>query len=156
MKANLPRAVFAINSLMATNNERFSYYKEAASSCKDMELKLLFMKYAIQSQSFTTYLNSWLSAYGSVYTPLNNQNSTVKKWWSQIRHAITLDERILMLKECDELERNAIKRYRTAIMLSFFPSAVEVDIKKQAQELETSYQSLQEFRMAFGRGLQVA
>lgn len=156
MKANLPKAVFAINSLMATNNERFNYYKEAASSSKDMELKLLFMKYAIQSQSFTTYLNSWLSAYGASYKQETAQNTTIKKWWNQIKHATAFDERNLTLKECDQLERDTIKKYQTAMALSFFPVEAEKDIKKQMLELETSYQSFQELRMSFGRRLQVA
>ncbi|MBA4145373.1 MAG: hypothetical protein C0523_06400 [Cytophaga sp.] len=156
MKSNLPRAVFAINTLIDSNNERFQFYKEAASSARDMELKLLFMKYAIQAQSFTTYLNSWLSAYGAVYTPATARTLSFSKLWNQLKRSIALDERQLALKECEQLERNTLKKYQTSLAMSFFPAEAETDIKKQLNELQTAFQGINEVRIAFSRSLQIA
>lgn len=156
MKTNLPKAVFAINSLIDSNNERFLFYKEAAGTAKDMELKILFMKYAIQAQSFTTYLNSWLSAYGAVYSPSDKNTVSFSKLWNQLKRSVVLDERNLALKESEQLEKDTLKKYHTSLALSFFPAEAESDIRKQILELESGMQSLQEVRMSFSRNLQVA
>lgn len=157
MKANLPnKPVFAINALMSINRERFEFYTKAASVSKDMNLKLLFMKYAIQSQMFISNLNCWLSAYGTVHTR-KEEFDFIQKTLFNLKSVFTIDERALLLKECTRMENNAIKKYRTAITLSFFPSATEKDMKKQLAELEASFNYLQEVKaLRTKNSLQVA
>jgi len=155
MEANLPRTISAITSLMALNNKRFSYYTKVAGKSKQIELKLLFMKYAIQAQTFNAYLNRWLNAYGITYFS-TREKSLFVKFWNKIKSACTLDVRNFFLNESDYLEQEAMKKYTSILASSFFPEQAASDIKKQMNEMEALYQNLKELRMNQPGQLQVA
>ena len=155
METNLPKAIAAITSLMALNNKRFNYYTEVAGKSRQIELKLLFMKYAIQSQTCNSYLNRWLSAYGTNLLSKKKQ-SILSKLWYQVKSACTLDIRNFFLNESENLEQEVIKKYNIILASAFFPSEAAADIRKQVDEMELLYQSLKDLRLNQANQLQVA
>jgi len=155
METNLPKTIAAITSLMALNNKRFNYYTEVAGKSKQIELKLLFMKYAIQAQTCNTFLNRWLTTYGTTFFSFHNENK-LTKFWYQLKSACTLDLRNFFLNESDSLEQEVIKKYNVVVASAFFPSEVVADIRKQIDEMELLYQNLKELRLNQTSQLQVA
>ncbi len=155
METNLPKTVAAITSLMALNNKRFNYYTEVAGKSKQIELKLLFMKYAIQSQTCNSYLNRWLTAYGTTNFSTKSE-SMVNKLWYQVKSACTLDVRNFFLNESDSLEQEVLKKYNSVLASAFFPTQAASDLRKQIEEIEMLYQNLRELRMNSSGQLQVA
>lgn len=155
METNLPKTIAAITSLVALNNKRFNYYTEVAGKSKQIDMKLLFMKYAIQAQTFNTYLNRWMSAYG--IKSLHSKDETIfGKLWYQIKSTCTLDVRNFFLNESDYLEQEVIKKYNVVLSSSFFPTEAVNDIRNQITEMEMLYQNLKELRMNQATQLQVA
>jgi len=155
MEATLPQTISSICSLIALNNKRFSYYTEVAGKSKQMELKLLFMKYAIQSQSFNNYLNRWLTAYDTVFFSANENNSFSKLWY-QIKAACAMDLKNFVLNESESLEREVIKKYQKLLASALFPAEAVADLRKQMDEIELYYQKLKELRLNQTSHLQVA
>ena len=155
METNLPKTIAAINTLMALNNKRFNYYTEVAGKSKQLDLKLLFMKFAIHSQSCNSYLNRWLTAYGTTFMSVNKEGR-LGKFWYQLKSACTPDVRNFFLNESDYLEQEVIKKYHAILVSGFFPSEAIVDFRKQVDEMEVLYENLKELRLHQGDQLQVA
>jgi hypothetical protein len=155
MEANLPQVICGICSLIALNNKRFNHYTKVADKSKQIELKLLFMKYAVQSQLFNNYLNRWLMAYDTAFFSMN-KSSRLNRLWNRIKAVFTSDLRSLILNESDSLEREAIKKYKKLLTSHFFPAETLTDLRKQADEIELYYADLKELRTNATSRLQVA
>ena len=146
MKNNLPKDASAIISLMAINNMRFHFYKEAAGKAKDTDLKLLFMKYAVQSQAFITKLkNHFVTHHSDSLFHLNN-SSPLQNIWDKFKATLLSRGRNFLLDECERLEQKAIKKYGAVTSEEFSAFAALPDIKMQVEELEEYHQALREIR----------
>src|SRR5882724_4733648 len=60
---------FVLTNLIDVNNQRVNLYKSLVDQSNDLQLKLLFMQYAIQAQTFVATLNKWGSVYGAETHP---------------------------------------------------------------------------------------
>jgi hypothetical protein len=154
METNLPKAISAITLLVALNNKRFTYYTQVAGKSKQLELKLLFMKYAVQAKTFNNYLTRWLNAYGTTY--FAPEENVFSKAWYQIKATCTTDPRHFFLSESDSLEQEVIKKYHSILALSFFPTEAASDIRKQLYETELLYQNLKNLQLNGSSEMQVA
>jgi uncharacterized protein (TIGR02284 family) len=149
MKKN-PDAIATLNALIAVNTKRFERYKHAADRMKDMNKKLLFMNYAVQSQEFINNLNKWLIAYGTVSVSLSGHlsNNFLEKTWTGLRGMLAISEKKFLLHDCESVERESIKIYKNALQEASItlPSATLADIERQAKELELAFSMLKSLR----------
>ena len=134
-------AVDTLTSLIRLNYKRLLHYKKAIDKTKDMTVKLLFMRHAVQSQGFVNLLNRWVMAYGGVPTS-GSAEPVLMETWSRIMDGLTSDSRQLLLNRCEILELETVKIYRTVLTLSILPAPAWRDVQKQADELEEGLEAL--------------
>ncbi len=139
------KVVFALNNLIEINDQRLSLYKGLAEKSKEMELKLVYMQYAIQAQTFTMTLNKWKHAYGGT-SNIIRKPSFINSAIDQVKKVFNISGKEGDLKQCELVESNAVKMYKTAVALSFLPAPTIEDIEKQTKELEKVQLTLKTFR----------
>jgi uncharacterized protein (TIGR02284 family) len=139
------KVIFALNNLIEINDQRSTLYNGLAEKAKEVELKLVYLQYAIQAQTFTATLNKWRHAYGAT-SNVTKKSSVLDSVMGQMRKAFVIGGKDGDLKQCESLESNALKIYKEAVALSFLPSAAIEDIEKQTSELEKTHTTLHSFR----------
>lgn len=143
-----------LSTLVAANTKRFERYKSAADQIKEINGKLFFMNYAVQSQEFISSLNKWLQAYGTSYT--EQEQGVLKKLWVGLRQVLLLSGRKFLLGYCELIERQSLNVYRTALTENVLPEAIVIDIKKQLSELEEAHLTMKSLRADSSQRMQVA
>jgi uncharacterized protein (TIGR02284 family) len=143
-------AITTLNTLVNVNTKRFERYKYAAEHMKDINRKLLFMNYAIQSQEFINNLNKWLIAYGNVSVTFSDytEGNFFTKTWTGIKGFLSIDEKKYILNNCEVIERESIKIYKAALQGAALtlPSATLADIQRQIKELEGAYSMMKSLK----------
>lgn len=131
-------SIATLVSLVQLNNKRLIHYKKSADKAKEIELKLLFMRYAVQSQGFMNKLNRWIIDLGGA--PVSGeQESNLMLTWNRIRESLSSDSSInLLLQRSELLEQEALKIYNTVLSLSILPGSTLQDLQKQASEFEVT------------------
>lgn len=128
-------SIATLVSLVQVNNKRLIHYKKSADRAKEIELKLLFMRYAVQSQGFMNKLNRWIIDLGG--SPVSgDQESNLMLTWNKIRESLSSDSVNLLLQKSELLEQETLKIYNTVLTLSILPGLVLQDLQKHAAEFE--------------------
>lgn len=131
---DITKATFAFSKLTEINNRRSSRYTAAADRVKNIHLKIVFMNYAYQAQQLNADLRRWILAYG-VQT-IQNGESMFTSAFDKIRGFFTFNSQDGVFSACEELEEEALKKYRTALILSFLPDAALKDVERQFREIQ--------------------
>ncbi|HET9055041.1 MAG TPA: PA2169 family four-helix-bundle protein [Cyclobacteriaceae bacterium] len=131
---DLAKATFAFSKLTEINRKRSERYTAAAEKIKNIHLKIVFMNYAFQAQQLNADLGRWISAYG-VQT-LQNHHSILSTAWEKIKDIFGSYTETGIFSACEQLEEEAIKNYRTALILSFLPDAALKDVERQFKEIQ--------------------
>lgn len=143
-----------LSTLVEANTKRFERYKSAADQMKEIDGKLFFMNYAVQSQEFITNLKKWLQAYGSSYT--DQDRGIFIKSWKGLRQVLLLSGRKFLLGYCEFIELQSLKVYKQALTENVLPEAIVSDIKKQLSELEEAHLTMKSLRADSSQRMQVA
>ena len=152
---NVSGAVATLASLVQINNRRLSQYKKVADKAKDIEMKLLFMHYAVQAQGFMNLLNRWIMEYGGI--PASELEETnLMATWNRIKDTLTSDAQNILLNRCEALELEALRIYKTIVALTILPSPALRDVQNQADELSEACRIMKELQTGSVAGLQVA
>jgi len=131
---DITKAIFAFSKLNEINRKRSAHYTAAAQKVRNIHLKIVFMNYAFQAQQLNADLKRWVIAYG-VQT-INNNDSFLSLSWAKVRDLFSINTENSMFSACEELEEEALKNYRTALVLSFLPDAALTDIERQFREIQ--------------------
>ena len=137
------QVIFALNRMVDVNTKRSNRYKSLSDKSRELEMKLFFIQYAVQAETFTVTLNKWRHAYGAP-SHTTKKESLFNTTASQLKKMI--GGRSYELKECEEMESNAIKTYKIALALSFLPTSTIEDITMQSKELEKVQYTLKALR----------
>lgn len=137
------QVIFALNKMVNVNAKRSTRYKSLSDSSRELEMKLFFMQYAVQAETFTATLNKWRHAYGAA-THTINKESFLDNTVTQLK--MMMGGRGFLLKDCEKMEYNALKIYKVAIALSFLPNSTINDIVMQSRELEKVQYTLKALR----------
>ena len=148
-------SISTLISLVQINHKRLSLYKKSADKGKDIELKLLFMRYAVQSQGFINALNRWIIESGGSPVPLEDESSLLHTW-SRIKESLTSDSRNMLLHRCELCEEEMLKIYSTVVSLALLPVAIIADLNKQANEIELACYTMKGMQLNVVAGLPVA
>ncbi|RAW00120.1 PA2169 family four-helix-bundle protein [Pseudochryseolinea flava] len=144
-----------IGSLVQINHKRLAHYKRSADKAKEIELKLLFMRYAVQSQGFVNVLSRWMMEYGGKVA--QQEEGGLASAWSRIRETLNSDSRNHLLSRAEMMESEVLRIYKTILSLTILPSPVLRDIQSQYDELENTARVLKSRQQEkIVRGLQAA
>lgn len=148
------KAVFAFSKLTEINRRRSARYTAAAERVKNMHLKIIFMNYAFQAQQLNADLRRWISAYG-VQT-VQHSESYLSSVWTKVRDLFAFASEDAVFSACEQLEDEALKNYKTAMILSFLPTAALKDVEKQFKEIQRIKDNLRHMKQNHVYELQVA
>jgi uncharacterized protein (TIGR02284 family) len=148
-------AIMTLMSLVQINSKRLDLYKKSADKAKQVELKLLFMRYAVQSQGFINLLNRQIMEYGGA--PVSGEvDSGLTVAWNKIKETLASDARPFLLHRCEVFELEAMKVYSTVLSLTILSASALQDIHKQANEIELAYYTMKGMQLNDIVGLPVA
>jgi uncharacterized protein (TIGR02284 family) len=152
---NVSGAVATLTSLVHINTRRLLQYKKAADKAKDIEMKIFFMRYAVQAQGFISLLNRWIMEYGGM--PVTPEETNLITTWNRIKDTLTSDAQNILLNRCESLEQEALRMYNTILVLTILPSAAFRDVQNQANELIEACRIIREVQTSRSlTGLQLA
>lgn len=129
----------ALTSLIVANNKRIKGYQSLAKKTTEQEVKSLCTRYVSQSKSFLNNLSTWRSAYGGFARAEDEAGATSA--WHQVRSLLGLAGERNMINQCKELEREILKKYKSAIPV--IPAAALVDLQLHIKEIEKALLRLQ-------------
>src|SRR4051812_14133633 len=102
---------FVLTSLIEVNYRRVHLYKSLVDRSDDIELKLLFMQFAIQSQTFMATLNKLGLACGADIHPKPRVRifDTIGQ---KVKRLFFAGKRNMLIGQCESMEREAMKIYK--------------------------------------------
>lgn len=139
------KATFAFSKLTAINSRRSARYTAAADKVKPVHLKIVFLNYAFLAQQLHADLMRWVEAYGGTVQP--HTSSLISDAWEKIKDLFSADTEVF--SACEQLEEEALKNYRTALVLNFLPEAAVKDIARQLQEIQKIKDSLADMKQRY-------
>jgi uncharacterized protein (TIGR02284 family) len=146
-----------IDSLLQINHKRLAHYKRSADKAKEIELKLLFMRYAVQAQGFVNVLSRWLMESGGVPAHHQSDEHGLMNAWARIRETLNSDMPKHLLSRAEAMEDEVLKIYKAVLALTILPTPVLRDVQTQYEELENTSRVLKNRQQEkTGRGLPVA
>jgi uncharacterized protein (TIGR02284 family) len=152
---NISGAIATLTSLVQINNKRLMHYKRSADKAKEIELKLLFMRYAVQSQGFMNKLNRWIMENGGSPTA-GEAESNLMITWNRIKESLSPDTANLLLSRCELLEQETLRIYQTVLALNILPSSILQDLQKQSTEFEIAMHTMKGLQETGFLGIPVA
>lgn len=148
------KAVFAFSKLTEINSKRSARYTAAADRVKNIHLKIIFMNYAFQAQQLNADLKRWINAYGVPVA--QNAEGYFSAIWSKVRELFSFSTEDAIFSLCEEIEEEALKNYKTALILSFLPAAALRDVEKQFKEIQRIKDNLRSMKQSHVYELQAA
>jgi uncharacterized protein (TIGR02284 family) len=148
------RAIFAFSKLTEINSRRSARYTAAADKVKNIHLKIVFMNYAFQAQQLNADLKRWVLAYG--IQTIKNGDSSFSTRWTRVKDMFSFNTESAVFSACEELEEEALKNYRTALILSFLPDEALKDVERQFKEIQKIKDNLRNMKQNHVYELQVA
>jgi uncharacterized protein (TIGR02284 family) len=133
---DITRTLDVLTAMIEGNMRRNKLYQSLAEKTKQAELRALFTQYADQSRRFINNLSTWRSAYGGFSTMHSTTDSIGT--WAQIRSLLDLGLRKNVLLQCEHLEHDILRIYKSAICMSCLPAPTSADVRQQYRELETA------------------
>lgn len=151
---DITKVTFAFSKLTEINSKRSARYTAAADKVKNIHLKIVFMNYAFQAQQLNADLKRWITAYG-VQT-MQNSESIFNTAWAKLKDMLSFNTENGVFSACEEIEEEALKNYRTTLILSFLPDAVLKDIERQFREIQKIKDNLRNMKQNHVYELQAA
>lgn len=151
---DITKATFAFSKLTEINSKRSARYTAAAGKVKNIHLKIVFMNYAFQAQQLNADLRRWIMAYG-VQT-IQNSDSMFSAAWERVKDLFNFNTENGVFSACEQLEEEALKNYRTALILSFLPEAAIRDVERQFKEIQKIKDNLRNMKQSHVYELQAA
>lgn len=138
---DLSRTVTALTDIIAVNGKRADTYLSLSEKAEHPDLKSVFSHYAKQAKHFINNLSNWRSAYGGYAVVDKKKNGST---WSAVRSLLGRSRN--MIGQCDQVEHEALKAYKSVLALSVIPTAALADIQRQAKEIEKAIEHLKSLK----------
>lgn len=148
------KATFAFSRLTEINSKRSARYTAAADRVKNIHLKIVFMNYAFQAQQLNADLKRWIVAYG--IQNMQNTDSYLSTAWAKFKDLFNFGTENSVFSSCEQLEEEALKNYKTALILSFLPEAALKDVERQFREIQKIKDNLRSMKQSHVYELQAA
>jgi hypothetical protein len=155
MNTHLSKTSNVLYALLITNINRLNHYQMVMDKSNDIELKLIFLNCAVQSQSFCTTLSKWLGHYQPT-TSIQVKKNFMVGILLKLKALLLSAGRNSLLHRSEDLEQITLQKYRSALSVTYLPLALIKDLSKQAKELEETVHSLKEMHQVAADKLQAA
>jgi hypothetical protein len=135
----------AIRRLIEINRRRFASYRSAARQFTTLELKSLFMNFALQSVRFRKDLYKWID---------ESEARSDQRHTSGSPSAV--GDKEFSFSAFVSLEEEVLRTYRTVLATSFFPFDALKEIENQVKEIESARRVFEVIRGGVSRQLNAA
>jgi hypothetical protein len=125
---DITRIRMAVRRLIEVNRRRFASYRSAARQFTTLELKTLFMNFALQSVRFRKDLYKWM----------DETEVTTDQRRPAIGAGSLPEDKEFSFSAFVSLEEEVLRTYRTVLATSFFPFEALKEIENQVKEIESA------------------
>src|SRR5690242_13000988 len=143
---DITRIRLAVGRLIEINRRRFASYRSAARQFNTLELKSLFMNFALQSVRFRQDLYKWI----------DESEINVDKRKTDSQAGIDVNSREFSFSNFVTLEEEVLRTYRTVLATSYFPFDALKQIESQVKEIEGARRVFDTIRGGVSRQLNAA
>jgi hypothetical protein len=143
---DITRVRLAVKRLIEINRRRFASYRSAARQFTTLELKSLFMNFALQSVRFRKDLYQWI----------DEHEATSDQRKSDSPSTAGFNERDFSFSSFVSLEEEVLRTYRTVLATSFLPFEALKQIENQVKEIESARRVFEVIRGGLSRQLNAA
>lgn len=112
------------------------------------------MNYAFQAQQLNADLKRWIMAYG--IQTMKSSDGMLGSAWTKVRDIFSFSNENSVFNSCEQLEEEALKNYKTALILSFLPDAALKDVERQFKEIQKIKDNLRNMKQNHVYELQAA
>jgi hypothetical protein len=137
---DLSRTLIALTEVISVNNKRAHTYHSVTEKTENPDLKPVFSHYEKQAKHFVNNLSNWRSAYGGFAVTDKKQNGSS---WSLLS---LLGRSKNMVSQCEQVEQESLKVYRSVLGLSIIPREALTDLQRQAREIEKAIEHLKSLK----------
>src|SRR5688572_21818210 len=142
---DITRIRLAVRRLIEINRRRFASYRSAARQFSTLELKSLFMNFALQSVRFRKDLYKWMEEAEATADQRKSDNK-----------GIDMNERDFSFSSFVSLEEEVLRTYRTVLATSYFPFEALKQIENQVKEIESARKVFEVIRGGVSRQMNAA
>jgi hypothetical protein len=143
---DITRIRLAVRRLIEINRRRFASYRSAARQFTTLELKSLFMNFALQSVRFRKDLYKWM----------DETEATTDQRQTGTNVPINVSDKDFSFSSFVSLEEEVLRTYRTVLATSFFPFDALKEIENQVKEIESARRVFEVIRGGVSRQLHAA
>ena len=115
MAAEIQESIEKLNDLAETIKDSEEGYRTAADGTKDQETKTLFERYAEQRHRMNEDLKACIRSLGVEPPESGSAAGHVHRIWTSIKSAVSRDDALAMLEECERGEDFTKKEFREAL-----------------------------------------
>ncbi len=144
-----------LNDLIEINNDRIEGYTRALedSSGIDVDLKVLFEGYILQTKKFNADLSAEVIKYGELPEEGTRMSGKLHRLWLDVKAKFTGGDRKSILEECERGEDASKEAYTVALAESQgFPDDLVSLISKQADQQREGHDKIKALRDAVQAG----
>ncbi len=144
MEAKATQAL--LNELVETLKDGQKGYSDAMTDVKDANLKETFKKYAAQRAEYITEIEDQMFKLNLKPEEGSSVTGTIHRAWIDLKSALTSQDNVAVLNECERGEDYATKAYQTALKAEDLPSNLKSVIEKQYQGVQAAHSDIKSLR----------
>ncbi len=134
-----------LNGLVETSRDGAAGFKTCAEGAKDSMLKAFFEKRTQNCEEAVRELN--LEVLHHKGTPAEHGTATgaLRRGWINIRTAVTSNDDLAVLEECERGEDHAVKQYKEALEGNELGSVTDL-VQQQCNQVEKAHEVIVKMR----------
>lgn len=136
-----------LNDLTQTCKDGEEGFRQAAEKAKESSLKSLFTKYSAQRAQYAQELQALVGRLGQEPETGGHVAASLHRGWMGLKEALTKDEDLALIDECEAGEDAAMKAYREALAKPLSPEA-ETLVQKQFTGVQEAHGVIRDLKHA--------
>jgi uncharacterized protein (TIGR02284 family) len=134
-----------LNDLIETSRDGATGFNTCAEGVKDSMLKAFFVKRAQNCEEAVRELNVEVLHHGGKPIEHGSGTGALRRAWIKIRTAVTNNDDLAVLEECERAEDAALESYRKALEEEL-PTHVRTLVQKQYEGAKENHNRVRQLR----------
>jgi uncharacterized protein (TIGR02284 family) len=139
------KIVSVLNDLIETSRDGATGFQTCAEGAKDAKLKAYFSTRVQDCNEAVRELNVEVLHHGGKPAEHGNASGVLRRAWLNIRTAVTSNDDLAVLEECESAEDAALDAYRTALKETM-PEQVRALVQKQYAGAKQNHDRVRQLR----------